>query len=194
MLRDNALATSGLLVRRLGGPPARPYELEASFKPSKRDEGDGLYRRSLYTYWKRTGPAPVMMTLDASKRDVCRVRRERTSTPLEAFVLMNGPQFVEAARALSQNLMRQHGDAEHPALADLFHKLTARRPEKDELRVLADLYRSQLDFFSKEPEKAVRYLGVGELEVDSSLDAGRLAALASVANAMFSYDEVVNRR
>ena len=84
MLRDNALAVGGLLVERQGGPPSKPYDLEVSFKPVKRDKGEGLYRRSLYTYWKRTGPAPAMMTLDASKRDVCRVKRERTSSPIQA--------------------------------------------------------------------------------------------------------------
>ena len=82
MLRDNSLAVSGRLVAKIGGPPVKPYDLEASFKPSKRDQGEGLYRRSIYTYWKRTAPAPAMMTLDAAKRDVCRVQRERTSSPL----------------------------------------------------------------------------------------------------------------
>ena len=88
MLRDSVLSTSGLLVDRVGGPPVKPYELSASFKPATPDSGEGLYRRSLYTYWKRTGPAPAMMVLDASKRDVCRVKRERTSTPLQALTLV----------------------------------------------------------------------------------------------------------
>ena len=107
MLRDNALAVSGLLVEKRGGPPVKPYELEASFKPSPRDKGEGLYRRSLYTYWKRTGPAPMMMVLDSAKRDVCRVKRERTATPLESFVMMNSPQFVEASRASAERLVRR---------------------------------------------------------------------------------------
>lgn len=193
MLRDNALSASQLLVSRLGGPPAKPYEVEVSFKPADRDQGEGLYRRSLYTYWKRTGPAPVMMTLDASKRDVCRVRRERTSTPLEAFVLMNGPQFVEAARALAARQLSRHGDDSRDALAEMFRLLTARRPNAAELAVLLDLHRSQLDYFQARPEEAAVYLESGDFVAPGSPDACRLAALASVANALLSFEEVVTR-
>jgi len=194
MLRDNALATSGLLVRKIGGAPAKPYEVEVSFKPVKPDKGEGLYRRSLYTYWKRTGPAPVMMTLDASKRDVCRVRRERTSTPLETFVLMNGPQFVEAARVLSEAILKQHHEDHHAALVDLFRTLTGRLPDKTELMILFDLHSQQLEYFTTNSGKAAAYLKTGQRPVDPKLDANRLSALSTVANALFSFDEVVNRR
>jgi hypothetical protein len=192
MLRDHALAVSGLLVRKVGGPPARPYEVEVSFKPVKKDSGEGLYRRSLYTYWKRTGPAPVMMTLDASKRDVCRMRRERTSTPLEAFVLMNGPQFVEAARVLSERLMREHGDTSAP-LIPLFRTLTSRAPTEQEVSIVKELYSAQLEYFQKNNDQADAYLKSGERKVDDKLDKAQLAALTSVANALFSFDEVLNR-
>lgn len=194
MLRDNALATSGLLVRKIGGAPAKPYEVEVSFKPVKPDQGEGLYRRSLYTYWKRTGPAPVMMTLDASKRDVCRVRRERTSTPLETFVLMNGPQFVEAARVLSEAILKQHNEDHHGALIDLFRTLTGRRPDQTEVMILSKLHSQQLEYFSTNPTKAEAYLKTGQRAVDPKLDANLLATLSTVANALFSFDEVVNRR
>jgi len=194
MLRDNALAASGLLVRKLGGAPAKPYEVEVSFKPVKPDKGEGLYRRSLYTYWKRTGPAPVMMTLDASKRDVCRVRRERTSTPLEAFVLMNGPQFVEAARVLSEAILKQHADDERAALIELFRTLTGRLPVEGELTILTNLHSQQLDYFVSNSGKAAAYLKTGQRAADAKLNANRLAALSTVANALFSFDEVVNRR
>ena len=194
MLRDNALATSGLLVRKLGGAPAKPYEVEVSFKPVTSDKGEGLYRRSLYTYWKRTGPAPVMMTLDASKRDVCQVRRERTSTPLETFVLMNGPQFVEAARVLSETILKRHADDERSALIELFRTLTGRPPVEAELLILTDLHAQQLDYFVRNSGKAAEYLKTGQRAVDEKLDANRLAALSTVANALFSFDEVVNRR
>ncbi|MFT5322997.1 MAG: hypothetical protein ACI8P0_000842 [Planctomycetaceae bacterium] len=194
MLRDNALAASGLLVRKLGGAPAKPYEVEVSFKPVKPDTGEGLYRRSLYTYWKRTGPAPVMMTLDASKRDVCRVRRERTSTPLETFVLMNGPQFVEAARVLSETILKQHADGERAAVIELFRTLTGRHPAETELAILTKLHSQQLDYFVANSGKAAEYLKTGQRAADVKLDANRLAALSTVANALFSFDEVVNRR
>ena len=194
MLRDNALAVSGLLVRKQGGPPVKPYEVEASFKPARRDKGEGLYRRSLYTYWKRTGPAPVMMTLDASKRDVCRVRREHTSTPLEAFVLMNGPQFVEASRVLSQKLMTQHTDDVAKILTEMFRVMTSRSPTAAEHKILTGLYRVQLDYFRANAGRAKSYLAIGDSPADRSLNENELAALASVSNALFSFDEVLNRR
>jgi len=193
MLRDNALAVSGLLVRDLGGPPAQPYEVEASFKPVKRSTGPGLYRRSLYTYWKRTDPAPVMMTLDASKRDVCQMRRERTATPLEAFVLMNGPQFVEAARVLSQKVLTENTETDH-ALTRLFRTLTSRYPTDKELAILKQLYNDQLSYFREDSARTTQYLDYGDAKHPESIDAAQLAALTSVANALFSFDEVVNRR
>jgi hypothetical protein len=193
MLRDNALAVSGLLVDRIGGAPAKPYEVEASFKPVGRDKGEGLYRRSVYTYWKRTGPAPVMMVLDAVKRDVCRVSRERTASPLEAFVLMNGPQFVEASRALAERLNVKHGSAK-AALPELFRTLTSRYAQSDELGVLTTLLEQQLKYFREDKERAKKYLSVGDHVANTELDPIELAALAAVANALFSYDECLTRR
>jgi hypothetical protein len=194
MLRDNALATSGLLIQRIGGPPARPYDLEVSFKPVNRDKGDGLYRRSLYTYWKRTGPAPVMMALDASKRDVCRVRRERTSSPLQALVFLNGPQFVEAARALAQRLIKQHGDNLEAVIQDMFRTLTSREPKQAERDVLARLYARQLEYFEEHAGQAETYLQTGDAPHDATIPAPQLAATAVVANSLFGLDECVMKR
>ena len=109
MVRDNALAASGLLVETAGGPPVKPYEIAEAFKPAPVSDGDGRYRRSLYTYWKRTGPAPAMMAFDSAKRDVCVARRDRTNTPLQALVLLNGPQFTEAAETLGRKLWDESG-------------------------------------------------------------------------------------
>lgn len=194
MLRDNALAVSGLLVPTIGGPPAKPYEVEQSFKPAKRDEGAGLYRRSLYTYWRRTAPAPVMTTLDAPGREVCRVQRERTSSPLQALVLFNGPQFVEAARVLSQRVIQRHGDDQSRVFAELFRTLTSRRPTGAEMDILRRLYEQQLATFQKHPERAKKYLDVGEAHYDETLDAAKLAATAVVANTLMTFDECVIRR
>jgi hypothetical protein len=194
MLRDNALAVSGLLKNKIGGPPAKPYEVAVSFKPVGRDKGEGLYRRSVYTYWKRTGPAPVMRTLDASKRDVCRVKRERTSSPLQALVLMNGPQFVEASRALAQRLLQKHGQNTEAALVDMFRLLTSRRPEGKELAILRDFAATAQKTFEEDPNEAQQLLKVGDLAVDTKLPPARLAALAVVANTLFSYDECVMKR
>jgi hypothetical protein len=197
MLRDNALAISGRLVSRIGGAPVKPYEIEASFKPAKRDQGDGLYRRSIYTYWKRTGPAPAMMALDASKRDVCRVQRERTSSPLQAFVLLNGPQYVEAARGLAERLATKPGSddqAIRAALSNAFRVLTSRRPNEAEVSILAQLYQRQRDYFQADTERAKAYLGVGDAPVDSRLDQTHLAALTVVISTVMNFDQSVMKR
>jgi hypothetical protein len=194
MLRDNALAVSGLLVNKVGGPPARPYEVEASFKPVKRDKGEGLYRRSLYTYWKRTGPAPAMMTLDAAKRDVCRVKRERTSSPLQAFVVLNGPQFVEAARALAQKMLQAHGDNDRQVIESLFRTLISRKPSADELAVLERLHEQQRTIFTNDPKRADAYLTSGDFVVAKGVEPVELAAMTIVANTLLSLDEGLMKR
>ena len=194
MLRDNALAVSGRLVKKIGGPPVKPYEIEASFKPQDRDQGEGLYRRSLYTYWKRTAPAPVMMTLNASKRDVCRVRRERVSSPLQAFVLLNGPQFVEAARGLAERLLREHPDAPHAILHDGFRILTSKTPSESQMNVLERLRETQQEYFQGYPARAEAYLTVGEAAVDQSLDPVQLAATTVVIATLMNLDASVMNR
>jgi hypothetical protein len=194
MLRDNALAVSGLLVDRIGGPPARPYEVEAAFKPQPRDQGDGLYRRSLYTYWSRTGPAPAMMALDAAKRDVCQMRRERTLSPLQPLVLLNGPQFVEAARMLAQQVLERHKENTDAALIDMFRWTTSRRPNQQELAILQKLYQQQLKDFAGQRDEAVSFLSVGDHPRNAQLDVTQLAALTGVANLLLNYDECVFRR
>ncbi len=164
MLRDASLAISGKLVKTIGGPPAKPYEVEASFKPVDRDKNDGLYRRSLYTYWKRTAPAPVMMTLDAPSRDVCRVSRERTASPLQAFVMLNGPQYVEAARGLAETLAQKHSgeDLGTDGVGEAFRTLTSRVPTADEQKVLEELYAKQIAYFAGDPARATKLLEVGD--------------------------------
>lgn len=195
MLRDNALALSGRLVLKHGGPPVKPYELEASFKPSKPDDGEGLYRRSLYTYWKRTGPAPAMMTFDAAKRDVCRVQREKTSSPLQALVLLNGPQYVEAARGLAEDLSRQHGvTGVQNSIEIAFRMMTSRTGHTTEIDVLVSLYRSQYNYFSAKPDRASAFLGIGRAAPSPSLDRNHVAALTVVMGALLNYDQSMMKR
>ncbi len=194
MLRDNALMVSGLLVPKIGGPSVRPYEVAEAFKPTKPDSGDGLYRRSLYTYWKRTAPAPVMMALDAARRDVCSVGRDTTATPLQAFVFMNDPQFVEAARKLAERVWREaNGDAK-AACERIFRLLTSRRPNEREKRVLNELFDEQVQLFNGQPAHAREFLKIGQAKVPDKIDVVRLAALNVVATAMFSHDECVMKR
>ena len=186
MLRDAALAVSGLLIDRRGGPPVKPYEVAVSFKPVKRDQGEGLYRRSVYTYWKRTGPAPAMMALDASKRDVCRVRRPRTQSPLQALVLLNDPQFVEAARKLSERLLREcAGDA---VVRQMFFQVLGRMPSDAEYAVLDDLFQAQRDYFSQHKEEAELTFMTGDTPLDPDLPAADVAAGSVLASLLMNFE------
>lgn len=194
MIRDNALAASGLLLDRTGGPPARPYEVAVSFKPVGRDKGAGLYRRSLYTYWKRTGPAPVMMALDAAKRDVCVVKRERTATPLQALVLLNDPQMAEAARVLGERLTARFGDDIDGLIAEMFIALTGRRADPSETHVMRRLYDEQLAHFAAHPEAAVKFRETGDAAPNTAVPADRAAAAGVLAGALLNFDGCVIKR
>jgi hypothetical protein len=194
MIRDNALAASGLLSRRMGGAGAKPYDLTESFKPMGHDKGEGLYRRSVYTFWKRTGPAPVMMALDAAKRDVCRAKRENTATPLQALVLLNGPQFVEAARTLGERMVREHGDNIGAMVRDTFRTLTSREPSDRETALLRRLHDEQLAVFEKDAKAAAAFLSVGESRPAKGLAKPRVAAAGVLAKALMNFDESVVKR
>ena len=194
MIRDNALAVSGLLSKRVGGKPVRPYDLKVSFKPINPDKGEGLYRRSVYTYWKRTAPAPVMMTLDASKREVCRVKRERTASPLQGLVLLNGPQFVEAARATAENLITANGDNTAGMAEEAFRMFTSRAPDKLERKILVELWKEQHGEFSKDLAKAKSYLTTGDRKPAKGLDPAKLAATTVLVSTLMNFDETNTKR
>ena len=194
MLRDNALAVSGLLVPSIGGPPTHPYELEVSFKPLEHKKGEELYRRSLYTFWKRTAPAPVMMALDASKRDVCSVKRERTSSPLQALILLNSPQFVEAARILAERMLHKHGNNQDELLVELFRTMTSRFPTMEEKRVLSELFREQQAYFKEYPDRAEQFLSTGDTIRDMALETDRLASISIVTLTLMNFDECIIKR
>jgi hypothetical protein len=198
MVRDNALAVSGLLVRKLGGPSVFPYQPAGLWEESgtnqvyRQSKGEGLYRRSLYTFWRRTSPPPALTTFDAPSREGCLARRERTATPLQALVLLNDPQFVEAARVLAETLMSR------PRLADrlttAFRLATSRHPSERELAVLTRLYREQKERFQKSPRLAEALLKVGESPRDAGLPAAEHAALTVVAQAVMNLDDCLSRK
>jgi hypothetical protein len=197
MIRDQALAVSGLLVDKVGGPPVKPYELELAFKPLTPDEGEGLYRRSLYTFWQRNGPAPALLTMDSAKRDVCQVKRERTSSPLQALILLNGTQYVESAKWLAYRVDKEvidQGGDEHKTLARIFRTMTSRQPTEKEQVVLVELYQQQHEIFRASPQKASDYLNNGAAKLPELQDPIWLAALTSVANALMNFDATVTRR
>ncbi|VTR95171.1 cytochrome c : Uncharacterized protein OS=Pedosphaera parvula (strain Ellin514) GN=Cflav_PD0952 PE=4 SV=1: PSCyt1: PSCyt2: Laminin_G_3: PSD1 [Gemmata massiliana] len=201
MLRDQALASSGLLVEKLGGPSVRPYqpaglweEIAMGRPRYEQSKGDDLYRRSLYTFWKRTVPPPSMTTFDAADRSVCSVKRQSTSTPLQALVLLNDVQFVEAARFVGQRALKEGGATAEERAAWTFRLVTGRAPSDKERAVLAKLFAEQKMLFEKDPAAAKKLLGVGEKPVDVMLPVADLAAATMLANVLFNHDEAVMRR
>ena len=191
MIRDNALAVSGLLVDKVGGKPVKPYDIAVSFKPVAHDTGDGLYRRSLYTLAKRNAPSPAMVVFDASTRDVCTLKREPTASPLQPLVLLNGPQFVEASRVLSGKLLSKYHNDTEALIEEAFLRLTSRRPDASEKRILSNLYKVQLSEFSADPEQAKMHLEVGEAPPG---DSPGHAAAAVVVNAIMNLNESLIQR
>lgn len=187
-IRDTFLYASGLLTQKIGGAPVNPYEVSESFRPAAADAGEGSRRRSLYTRWIRTSPPPAMMAFDASRRAVCSARRERTNTPLQALVLLNGPQYVEAARALGSLLHSKHGGHLESMIEDAFLACLSRFPDAAERRILADLYHEQLNHFQAHPDEAAALLKVGQTPHNPQVPPAEAAAAAVLAQALFNHD------
>ncbi|MFM8496087.1 MAG: DUF1553 domain-containing protein, partial [Planctomycetia bacterium] len=194
MIRDGALAACGLLVEKVGGPPVKTYDLPESFKPEKADSGEGLYRRSLYTYWRRTGPAPMLESFDVPKRVVCVAKRDATNTPLHAFVLMNGPQFVEAARVLAERLLADDDGRPDAALDRAFELLTSRPPDDEEQQIIRRMHAAQVEWYRARPDDAAKLVAIGDKKPTATVPAVDVAATASVINALMNYDGSVVKR
>ena len=198
MIRDNALAISGLLVRKVGGPSVYPYQPAGLWEEAgtgqvyHQAKCEGLYRRSLYTFWRRTMPPPTMMTFDAPSREWCLARRERTATPLQALVLLNDPQFVEAARVLAEQLFAEPDLSAR--LTKAFRLATSRRPSARELDLLSRMYREQKARFEQEPAKADAFLKIGDSPRNASLPPAEHAALTVVAQALMNHRDCVMKR
>ena len=200
-VRDNALAASGLLTQRIGGPSVRPYqpagiwEALATRNAVKyvQSQGDSLYRRSMYTFWKRSSPAPMMLNFDASERHTCIVKRQKTSTPLQALVTLNDPQFVEAARVLAQHVMPTARSASD-AIPAMFKAVISRPGRPEEVALMKQLYGEELADFKKNPKRATELLSVGEYPVDKQLNTGELAAWTVVASTIMNFDEAIIKR
>ncbi|MBL9198994.1 MAG: DUF1553 domain-containing protein, partial [Opitutaceae bacterium] len=166
VIRDQALAASGLLVEKVGGPPVFVYDHPESFKPEKAGTGEALYRRSIYTFWRRNGPAPVLEAFDTPNRTVCVARRDTTSTAMHALVLLNGPQFTEAARVLAESLHRAHAGSDEALVAQALQRLGGRAPDTVEQRILLQLLNEQREWYAKHPAQAAAYLKVGQKAAD----------------------------
>jgi mono/diheme cytochrome c family protein len=202
MVRDYALAASGLLVPKLGGPSVKPYQppgvweavamIGSNTRDYKQDKGENLYRRSMYTFWKRSAPPASMEIFNAPSRETCAVRRERTNTPLQALVTLNDVQFVEAARALAQSALKS-GDKPEAQFDFMAKRLLSRPLRAEEQKILNDVLGELLAFYKANPEDAKQLIAVGESKADPSLDAPTLAAWTMVANQLLNLDEVLNK-
>jgi hypothetical protein len=199
MIRDQALAVSGLLVEKLGGPSVKPYQPPGLVKELTgtedyvQDHGENLYRRSLYTYFKRTVAPPTMMTFDAAGRETCVVRETRTNTPLQALAMMNEVTFVEAARVLAERMMREGGTTPEERIAFGFRLATARSPRSVELSVLLQDFHQHREKYRKAPAAALLLLKAGEHPLDHCLNAEDLAAYAALAGLILNLDEAITK-
>jgi hypothetical protein len=200
MVRDQALFASGLVVEKLGGPSVKPYQPPGLWKELSgaadyvQDTGEGLYRRSLYSYWKRTSPPPVLATFDAAGREVCWVRETRTNTPLQALTLMNETGFVEASRKLAERAFLASGGRQpSDSVGTAFKLVLGRTPTAEETVILTKQYEARLADFTKHPDGAKRLLAVGESKTDPKLNPAELAALAVVCGMILNLDEAVTK-
>lgn len=201
MIRDNALAASGLLSPKIGGPSVKPYQPEGIWDfgsmasgPYKVGSGEELYRRSMYTYIRRTAPHPAMIAFDAPNRLTCVSKRENTNTPLQALVLLNDPEFVEAARVLAQRMQLEGGSTLEEQTQYGFQLIFGRKADKEEIELVQEQYKLALSRFEQDPSAAKDLLAVGEYPFPDDLDQTQTAALAMLTNTWMSFDEAYMKR
>jgi mono/diheme cytochrome c family protein len=203
-LRDQALSVSGLLIEKTGGPSVKPpqpaglweavgYVTSNTARFTADTGNDKVHRRSLYTFWKRTAPPPQMTTFDAPSREACRMRRERTNTPLQALLLMNETQFVECARALAERTLHAGGTKPEERIAYVFRAATGRKPDAMETAVILETLNGHRARYTKDVEAAKNLIAIGETKADAKLDPSELAAWTMVANLVLNLDEVINK-
>lgn len=195
-IRDAALYASGLMVERIGGPSVKPYMpagLWKSISNRKYDQGKGadLYRRSLYTYWMRTIPPPTMMAFNAAEREVCAVRKDLTTTPLQALTMMNNITFIEAARMMAERALHNGGASEDRRLDFLFQLILSRKPTPIERQALIADHDGYLADFRADPKAAEGFLKIGSSPRDPSLSADKVAAWTMIANTLLNLDEAI---
>ncbi len=202
MIRDQALAVSGLLIEKVGGPSVKPYQPDGLYKDMafggligyNPDRGEGLWRRSLYTFWKRTILSPTMQVFDASAREFCTVRETRTNTPLQSLNLMNDVTYLEAARVLAERAMHEGGAGTDDRLAWAFRAVTARTPVERERQLMRGYFDSQLAWYSAHPNEATKILSSGVKRHDQRIAPPELAAWSMVASLLLNLDETINRQ
>ncbi len=201
MVRDNALAISGLLADEIGGPSVYPYQPDGLWQDIsvmhsavyKKETGANLYRRSFYTFWKRTCPPPGLATFDAPDRETCLIRRARTNTPLQSLVLMNDPTYVEAARKLGERVLTAGGDTPAGRLDYAFRLAAARGARASDSEALLPLLAEATERFRTAPAQAQELLHVGASAVDAALDPAELAAWTVVGSVILNLDETITK-
>ncbi|MEQ9409953.1 MAG: PSD1 and planctomycete cytochrome C domain-containing protein [Fuerstiella sp.] len=197
-IRDAALFNSGLLVEKIGGPSVKPYMPPGIWKSISnaeyaQDKGEKLYRRSMYTYWRRTVPPPTMMAFNAASRETCIVRSDMTTTPLQALTLLNNVTFVESARFLAERMLARHNEAPAERIRWAFRLVTSREPRPNETALLVQNLLVFLEEFQGDPEAAQKLLATGEKPCNTKLDVSTLAAYTLVANTILNLDEAMSQ-
>jgi hypothetical protein len=203
VIRDSALAASGLLVPKIGGPSVKPYQpdgvwdkvgmIEGNTRIYQQDKGENLYRRSLYSFWKRMAPPASLEIFNAPAREISCLRRERTNTPLQALAALNDVQLLEAARVLSEKAMRQAAGSFEETLGFLTARVLSRALSADETAIVRQTHEAALAAFRARPEEAAKFIRQGESVPDANLDPAQLAAWLTVANQIMNLDEALNK-
>lgn len=202
VIRDQALAASGLLKEKIGGPSVRPYQPEGiwdetnfygNLRNYKHDTDSGLYRRSLYTIWKRTAAPPNMTLFDAATRETCRVRRARTDTPLQALTLLNDVTYLEAARVLAQRALKEGGATPESRLAYAFRLVLCREPSEQEVQILEQGIQKRIAKYEADPKSAQELIKVGDAPIDPKIDPAELAAYTVAASTILNLDEAITK-
>ena len=202
MIRDQALFASGLLVEKIGGSSVKPYQPDGLYKDMafggltgyNQEKGEGLWRRSLYTFWKRTILAPNMQVFDATAREACTVREVRTNTPLQALNMMNDVTYIEAARMLAERIIKEGGKTPEVRLSWAFRLVTSRWPAPREKEIMRNNLQAQLTYFKANPKEVAKLLAVGERRNDAKLNATEIAAYATIASLLLNLDEVITKQ
>jgi len=204
MIRDQALTASGLLHPEVGGPSVKPYQPDGLWAETtgggggstasyEMDTGVDQYRRSLYTFWKRTVPPPDMLIFDAPTRDLCTVERQETNTPLQALMLLNNPQIIEASKALAHRAWQLPDTDPQERIAWMFRRVTSSHPQAEELDILVDYFAEEYQRYQDNPQAAEAYLATGNYQLPKDAPSTELAAYALVANTIFNLDEAITR-
>ncbi|MBV6653167.1 MAG: PSD1 domain-containing protein [Mameliella sp.] len=204
MIRDQVFAVSGLLNEEVGGPSVKPYQPEGLWQETTGggggstaryvvSEGADLYRKSLYTFWKRTVPPPGMLIMDAPSRDLCSVKRQETNTPLQALLLLNDPQVIDASKALALKAWNDGGEDARARISFMFQSVTSAPPEEEELQVLLTYFEEELGAYEAYPDAAKAYLATGTFQLPESVPTEDIAAYTIIANTIFNLDEAITR-